>query len=146
MSKFRYRMENILNINEKLEKQAQISFNRAKDNYYQENTALENLKSRRTNYEIELKTLLNSNLNIEEISNSKTYIHSMDHKVEQQEHTVKKSIALMEKERDILTAYNLERKKHERLKEKAFDLYRIEENRAEMKEIDELVTFKNDKN
>lgn len=145
MPKFKYRMENILSINEKLEKQAQIRFNRAKETVRHENEVLQNLKTRKTSYENELKTLLSNNLDLMEIGNSKSYIQSMHHKVEWQEDNVKKSKTVMEKEREILTAYNIERKKHEKLKEKAWEEYKIEENKTEMKEIDELVTFKKDK-
>lgn len=47
----------------------------------------------------------------------------------------------LERARERLAEVRMERKTHEKLKEKAFDAFLMEEKRQESKEIDELTSY-----
>ena len=55
MARFRYRMQNILDISEKLESQAKIAYSLASQALLEEQEKLQQLIIRRAQYEMELK-------------------------------------------------------------------------------------------
>ena len=62
--------------------------------------------------------------------------------VSQQVQVVEQWRSIVLKAREVLNEAMKERKIHEKLKEKAFDEFRQEENKKEQKEIDELVSYR----
>ena len=58
MAKFKYRMQNILDVKLKLESQAKIAYSAANQKYLEEQNKLQELMIRRVGYEKELKDFL----------------------------------------------------------------------------------------
>ena len=141
MARFRYRMQSILDIKEKMETQAKQEFADAKNALDREIEKLEELKKRKTGYELEAKKLLQDELNIREIIENKSAIIKMEELITGQQMRVKRAEGLLEKARLKLQEVMTERKTHETLKEKAFEEFMLEENRAESKSIDELTSY-----
>ena len=141
MSKFIYRMQNILNIKYKLEDQAKTEFMIANQILREEEEKLERLKDRKAGYEENVRQLLRKNLQVERIKENQEAIVRMKEFIIEQMACVKEAQYQVDLKAEKLTELRKERKAQEKLKEKAFESFLQEENARESKEIDELVSF-----
>ena len=141
MAKFKYSMQNILEIKMKLETQAKNEFSIANRKYQTEKDRLDELVLKRVGYETRLKESLCGELNIRDINNLKKDINSIKSAIRTQLSNVKKAEDELEIKRYALNELMKERKTHEKLREKKFDEFQKEERDNESKEIDQLVSF-----
>lgn len=142
MAKFKYRMQSILNIKEKLEEQAKNDFAAARARLDEEEEKLEKLKQRKADYEEEGRRMRLSALNILDLNDNKNAIDTMDEYIAIQQIEVNRANAFLEEARVRLTEAMQEAKIHQRLKEKAFEAFKKEINAEEAKEIDELTSYR----
>ena len=141
MSKFIYRMQNILNIKYKLEDQAKTEFMLANQVLREEEEKLETLKVRKKGYEEAVRNLLQNQLQVDRIKENQEAIVRMEEFIRAQIIKVEEAARQVEIKAAKLTELMQERKAQEKLKEKAFEVFLQEENARESKEIDELVSF-----
>ncbi len=141
MKKFRYSMENLLQIKRKLEDQARIAYGTARLRLTREEEKLEQFKQRKTSYEDELRSLQTAKLNILQIRQCEHAIEQMKESIKQQATVVRNAAHRLEVSRIRLNDAMVERKTQDRLKEKALDEYMLEFDAEERKEIDELNSF-----
>ena len=141
MAKFKYSMQNILEIKMKLETQAKNEFSIANRKYQTEKDRLDELVLKRVGYETRLKESLCGELNIRDINNLKKDINSIKSAIRTKLFNVKKDEDELEIKRYALNELMKERKTHEKLREKKFDEFQKEERDNESKEIDQLVSF-----
>lgn len=141
MAKFKYSMQNILEIKMKLETQAKNEFSIANRKYQTEKDRLDELVLKRVGYETRLKESLCGELNIKDINNLKKDINSIKSAIRTQLSNVKKAEDELEIKRYALNELMKERKTHEKLREKKFDEFQKEERDNESREIDQLVSF-----
>lgn len=142
MAKFQYRMQNILNIKYKLEEQAKQVFSQAQSRYQQELNKLEVLKQRKSAYQEEMRGYARKKLNIRELEHCNQSIKILDEAIKEQKEQVFRAMADMDRAREQLRAVMQERKTHEKLKEHQFEAFKQELNAEEMKEIDQLVSYR----
>ena len=117
MGKFVYRMQNILEIKDKMEQQAKNEFAAENIRVLEEEEKLAMYMRKREDLESEgKKLLLADRLSILDIEENKRLVAKMQKAMQ-------------------------ERKTQEILKEKAFDVFLQEEKAAESKEIDELTSY-----
>lgn len=135
-------MQNILNIKQKMESQARMEFSAARMRLSEEEEKLICLHERKDMYLLEGRKLLATNLDVQKITENKTAIICMNEYIEIQILEVRAAEKNLEIVRVRLQAVMQERKMHERLKEKAFDEFMLEENARESKVIDELVSYR----
>lgn len=141
MAKFVYRMQSILNIKEKMEEQAKQAFAAANHQLKIEEERLERLKKRRVEYLEEgavLRQQLLDPVKLQENVSALDYIKGAI--IEQRIH-VRKAEEAVERAREVLQEYMIERKTHEQLKEAAFEEFKVELAKEESKEVDELVSY-----
>jgi flagellar FliJ protein len=141
MARFRYRLQNVLNIKEKMEDQAKQEFSTARMLLDDEEEKLMSLKQKKSTYEEKAKELLSGKLNVREIETNKNAILVMDNYIAAQRIQVDKARHRLENARERMTVAMQERKTQETLREKAFEEFLREENRAESKVIDELTSY-----
>jgi len=141
MAKFIYRMQSILDIKIKLETQAKMQFAGAKHALDVEEEKLENLKRRREGYFEEARSLRNNSLNVKQLRDNKTAIQTMDNFIEEQKGQVRLAQEKLEEARVKLKEIMQERKIQEKLREKSFEDFLMEENHRESKEVDELTSY-----
>ncbi len=141
MAKFRYRMQNVLNIKISMERQAKQQYAEANMRLRQEEEKLNTLIRRKFEYEKKARALLTDSLNVREIMENNQAIVRMDEYIKVQRAQVAIAQKNLEKARIRMTEVMQERKTHERLREKAFDAFLEEEKHHESKEIDELVSY-----
>lgn len=141
MAKFVYRMQNILDIKQKLETQAQMTFALANRRYMEEQQRLQEQLVRRMGYEKKLRDSMEGTIDVRTVMNARTDLNAMKTIVRRQMMEVYKAEREMESARAALNAVMQERKVQEKLREKAFDAFKKEIAAAEVKEIDELVSY-----
>ncbi len=141
MARFRYRMQSILDIKEKLESQARQELAAAQAALREEEERLEALKERKAGYEEEAAGLLSGTLRVREIEENKTAILKMDEYILLQTERIKTAQKQVDRARERLQEVMQERKMHEKLREHAFEAFLDEEKKQEGKEVDELTSY-----
>jgi flagellar FliJ protein len=141
MAKFVYRMQNILDIKNKLETQAKTAYAAASQVLRQEEEKLAGLYQDIQDYQERIRGCKEQTLNIQELKWCHEAIEIKKLQVEQQKVVVSKAERNLELARIRLNEVMVERKTHEKLKEKAFEEFKKELEDAEKKEIDELVSY-----
>ncbi len=142
MAKFIYDMQNLLNLKEKLEEQKKAAFGVAKAKLDEEEKKLENLFRKKEYYQNALVECFSSNLDLIAIQKNENAIKVIQTNIEQQKIVIKQAERQVDFARVQLTEAMKERKTHEKLREKAFEVFKVELLHEESKEVDELVSFK----
>ncbi len=141
MARFRYSLQNILDIKLKIETQAKQEFSTAKNRLDEENEKLEELYRRKANYEEEAKHLLMGVLRVKDIEDNKSALLRMDEYILQQQNQVALAEKMLNTAREKLAEVMKERKTYEVLREKAFEEFLQDENKQESKTVDELTSY-----
>ena len=142
MSKFRYRMQSILDIKLKMETLAKQDFAAAMTKLNDEERKLEGLKARKLGYEQEARRLLSDTLSVQDIQENNNAIARLEEFIEEQKEQVEAARRNLEREREKLAEAMKERKVHENLKEKEFEEFIQEENKSENLVTDELTSYR----
>lgn len=141
MAVFRYKMQGILDIKEKLENEAKQEFAQANMRLENEKQKLIELQKRRSVYMEEGVRLRMSLIDVRKIRENKMAVLKMDDYIRDQMKEINKAAKAVEKARITLQELMKERKAHEKLKENAFQDFLKEEQAEESKAIDELTTY-----
>ena len=141
MAKFVYRMENILNIKYKLEEQAKQEYMTVRVRLNEEEEKLNALQNRKQEYFAQYRDLLKERLDVLQIETCKEAILLMDEYIAAQEQVVARVEEELEQAIAKMKEVIKERKIHEKLKEKQFEIFLQELNQEEMKEIDQLISY-----
>ena len=134
-------MQNILEIKEKLEAQEKAAYSMANARLMEEQEQLQRLLSHREEYERQFKELQEGALDIREIQICKNAINSMKSLIRDQMIAVHTAQRNLEMARQRLNEVMKERKTHENLKEKAFEVFKEELAAEDKKMTDELVSY-----
>ena len=141
MAKFVYKMQNILDIKNKLETQEKTAFAIEVQKLRTEEERLERIRKEIEYYEELIRGQGENKINILEL---KRCNEALEYK-KNEEKTQIQHVKLAEKNVDIargrLNKVRVERKTQDVLKEKAFEEFVKELNESEKKEVDELVSF-----
>ncbi|MCR5651896.1 MAG: flagellar export protein FliJ [Lachnospiraceae bacterium] len=141
MAKFIYRMQNILNIKEKLEEQARNEYAAQRAALNEAEEEEERLKQEKSRYEEEGRRIRNSKLNLRDIEENANSIAILEGFIREQHKAVLKEEKKLEERRAELEDAIKERKIQDKLKEHAFDEFKADLNREEAKEIDQLTSY-----
>lgn len=141
MAKFRYKMQGILDIKEKLETRAKQDFAEANRKLAEEKEKLASLQSRKAAYMEEGKALRMEHIDVRKIKENKLAVMKMDEYISNQIIQINQAAKAVERTRAALQELVQERKAHEKLKENAFAEFMKEELSQESKEIDQLTTY-----
>jgi len=141
MAKFVYRMQNILDLKQKLEEQEKANFGMATAKFNEEQQKLRELMIKQAGYENRLKQLSIGAIDIKEIKTCKNAITSMKVALRDQMIELSKAQKAMENARKKLNEVMMERKMHEKLREHAFEEFLDQIDYEESKVTDELVSY-----
>ena len=142
MKKFRYSMQSLLVIKQKLEEQAKAAYAAAKLRLNEEEEKLTALQRQREVYVEEKRQVMATRLDVPKLNRLQLAIEAMDERISRQKQNIKKAEAAMHAAEERLVESMTERKTQERLRENAFEVYRQEMNAEEQKEIDERTSFR----
>ncbi len=141
MAKFRYRMQSILDIKRKMETQAKMEFGQAQGRLLEEQERLEQLYQRKESYLEEARQIRMNSLNVRELRDNEYAMARIEEFIASQMEQVRKAEEEVEAAREKLKEVMMERKTHEKLREKAFEQFMRDENANESKEVDELTSY-----
>lgn len=142
MGRFIYRMQNILEIKDKMEQQAKNEFAAENIRVLEEEEKLQMFVRKREDLETEgKKLLLADRLSILDIEENKKLVAHAGEQIRAQTIQVRMAHKRLEEKRVKMQKAMQERKTQEILKEKAFEVFLQEEKAAESKEIDELTSY-----
>ena len=141
MARFKFRMQNILNLKEKLETQAEMRFAQQRMVLNEAERAKELLLERKAALEEEAKRLRKDSLDLLEIQNNDLSRRLCAEDIVRSEEKIKREKKILELRRRELENVMKERKAQEKLREKAFERFLREEAAAESKTIDELTSY-----
>lgn len=141
MAKFRYKMQGILDVKEKLETRAKQDFAEANQKLAEEQEKLAVLQTRKAAYMEEGIALRMERIDVRKIRENKMAVMKMDEYIAKQIIQINQAAKLVERTRAALQELVQERKAHEKLKENAFAEFMKEELNQESKEIDQLTTY-----
>lgn len=141
MAKFKYGMQNILNIKEKLETQARNEFAEARLHLDEEEEKMQLLIDRRTFYEAEGRSMRENAINIQDLIDNQYAVDRMDEYIADQQLNIDEAEKLLERARIKLQEAMQETKIHAKLREKAFEEFKKELIAQESKEVDELTSY-----
>ena len=142
MAKFVYRMQNILDVNTKLETQAKNEFAVQSARVAEEEQRLAAYEERSLAYRVQLKELSTGELDTFKIKETQAAIDSMKYVIDRQKIQLAHENRILEEKRIALSEARQEVRTHEKLKEKQFLQFMAEEAAKESKEIDELVSYR----
>lgn len=141
MAKFIYSMQNILNLNEKLEDQAKMAYASQQAVVNEEEEKEQRLRDRKAAYEDEARRIREDSVNVKEMMLNANAISIMGELINEQHGVVLKEEEVLEVRRAALEEAMKDRKTQEKLKEKAFDVFKQELAMEESKEIDQLTSY-----
>lgn len=142
MAKFIFKMESILSIKCKLEDQAKAEYGIEVARLREEERKLEMLVAKKEAYQAALTEAVQDALNIREIKDLENSVENAKYNINVQKFVIKQQQQRVDQAREKLDNAMKERKTYEKLKEKAFEQFKLEIEAQERKEIDELVSFR----
>ncbi len=134
-------MQNILNLNEKLEDQAKMAYASQQAVVNEEEEKEQRLRDRKAAYEDEARRIREDSVNVKEMMLNANAISIMGELINKQHGVVLKEEEVLEVRRAALEEAMKDRKTQEKLKEKAFDVFKQELAMEESKEIDQLTSY-----
>lgn len=142
MAKFIFKMESILSVKQKLEEQAKADYSIEIMKLRQEEEKLSELKKRKDSYQTKLYEAVMDTLNVLEIKILEDSVENIKYNIKLQLIVIANQQKNVDRAREKLDNAMKERKTYEKLKENAFEEFKLEINAEEQKEINELVSFR----
>ena len=142
MAKFVFKLESILSIKYKLEEQAKTEYGLELARLRLEEEKLARLEEKKQGYQRKLKDAVQNYLDVNHIRELQSSVEYVKYNMSLQRLVIKAQEQRVEEARRKLDEAMKERKTFEKLKEKAFEQFKIELEAQERKEIDELVSFR----
>lgn len=142
MAKFIFKMENLLSIKYKLEEQAKAEYGMELARLREEEQKLALLVAKKEEYQERLTDAVQDALDIREIKALENSVEHAKYNINVQKFVIQQQQQRVERAREKLDDAMKERKTYEKLKEKAFEEFKIEIEAQERKEVDELVSFR----
>ena len=142
MAKFIYRLQGTLSLKEKLEEQKKMEYGHAIAKLESEKQRLLELEEEQNLCVDQFRTTVSKSINQLKVQQYNSYIKILKVRVKEQMKVIAVAEKNVEKKRTELMYAVQERKKLEKLREKAFEEYLSEEKIAEQKAVDEIVSYK----
>ena len=142
MAKFIFKLESILSIKTKLEDQAKAEYGIETMKLREEEHKLTLLENRKSGFEQQLFEAVSDRLVILSIKRLEDSVENLKYNIKLQIIVIRKQEERVAQARAKLDNAMKERKTYEKLKEKAFEQFKMEIEAQERKEIDELVSFR----
>lgn len=136
--KYAYRFEKILTVREQEKNETEIAYKESVRTFEEVATKLYELLKKKEdllNYQQERLTI---GASIDEVSHYAKFIDSMEKMIESVQQKVIQARAKMQWHEEKLLEKNLEVRKFEKMKENDFELFKEEQNRLEVIQLDEL--------
>lgn len=142
MAKFKYRLQNILNLKYKLEDRQKLILASVRLKLREEEEELEHLYQRKKEYEKAIREASKDKLDIDILKILRENYAIIDYYIMEQKKVVTRAESVVEYEEEKMISAMKERKIQEKLREKSLEKFKLEESHDENIVIDELVSYK----
>lgn len=142
MPRFQFRLQQYLGVKEQIEEQKELEYARALRQVEEEKAELRRMVQERQDAIDNMRQALQRNISPVEIRRYNNTIERLKHHILVQEERVKAAEKFAEEKRQELVQAMKDRKALEIVREKALEEFNLEQNLAEQKQVDELVSFK----
>lgn len=141
MAKFFFRMQNILQIKQKLEEKQQLEYKDALQNRNKQKQKMDQMREVIQSETIRFQKKQENRFFLRELIQVQDRIHFYHRRLKEENDVLKKLEEIVLDKRQILIEAMRERKIYEKLREKALEKYFEEEKLAELKQMDERASF-----
>jgi len=141
MARFRFKMDSLLKLRENLEEQKKNEFGKAAAELERQKRTLARLNDEKSSMVQAFQVAVKEQIDPLKSDMFNKYIKLVSRRIEEQIAVVKKAEVFLEEKRVELVEATQEKKKLEKLKEKQFQQYLIDEKREEQKITDEVVSY-----
>lgn len=141
MAGFKFRLQSFLNVKEKVEEQKKLEYGKALNKLEEEKNVKIMLQNEKTSVIDSLKNRMSNTLNPLELQRYNHYIKLLKNKIRNQDIVIEIAEKEAEKKRTELVKVMQERKMLDILKDKDRFEYFKEQQRAEQKIVDEIVSY-----
>ena len=136
--KYAYRFEQILTVREQEKNETEIAYKESVRAFEEVATKLYELLKKKEDIIFYQQERLTIGASIDEVSHYAKFIDSMEKTIDNVQKKVVQARAKMNWHEEKLLEKNLEVRKFEKMKEKDFELFKEEQNRLEIIQLDEL--------
>lgn len=138
MTTYQYRFDSILLVKEQQKNEIELAYKEAVKHFENVATGLYDALKKKENLIMFQQEKMLTGLSIQEMHQNAHFLSSMEKKISELQNQVVQSRSKMEWFEEKLLEQTLECRKYEKMREKDFELFRIEEDRLEMLQLDEL--------
>lgn len=138
MVQYTYRFERVLTLREQEKQQAEIAYKESVRNFETVATRLYELLKQKENLIDFQNEQLKKGSKISEIHHFATFLESLEKTIADVQEKVIQARAKMNWHEQKLIEKNMEVRKLEKMKERDFEFFKEEQNRTEMKQLDEI--------
>ena len=142
MARFNFRLQQFLGVKEQIEEQKELEYAKAIRKWEEEKALLVKLNADLAQQISDLRNQVMSAIDPLEIKFLNNSIDRLKFHIKHQEERVAAAEAYMDNKRIELVEAMKERKALEIVRDNAHEAFRLEENLAEQKRVDELISFK----
>ena len=142
MPRFNFRLQGHLNLKSKIEDQRKLEYGQAVSELERERGLLARLELQRTDTISAFREGINERIKPQAASNFNSYLNWLKESISLQAENVTQAEEIVARRRAALAEAMKERKMLETLKEKHYEDFLREENLAEQKTIDEIVSYR----
>ena len=142
MARFQFRLQQYLGVKEQIEEQKELEYAHALRQVEEEKQRLRDMINQRQEAIENMRQMLQRHISTVEIRRYNNTIERLKHHILVQEQRVKAAEKFAEEKRQELIQAMKERKALEIVRDKAHEEFMLEQNLAEQKLVDELVSFK----
>ena len=142
MPRFNFRLQGHLNLKSKIEDQRKLEYGQAVSELERERALLARLELQRTDTISAFREGINEGIKPQAASNFNSYLNWLKESIRLQAENVTQAEEIVARRRAALAEAMKERKMLETLKEKHYEDFMREENLAEQKTIDEIVSYR----
>ena len=142
MPKFKFRLQSVLGIKEKVEDLKRNEFGKAVSQLALEQKKKADMEDAKTANIASLKNSIETGISPEDIRQHNVYTDMLKRAIKQQEQVIIRAEAYVEEKREELVEAMRDRKTLETLKDNDYEEYLAEEKKAEGKVVDEIVSYR----
>ena len=146
MAKFNFNLQNFLHVREKLEEQKKMEFGYAIAEFELQKRKKAALLQERTDTMDAFKENMASRIDPTALTGYSGYVETLKGRITARQQQVEKASAFVEVKRVELAESMKNRKMIEKLKENQYETFQKEEMIAEQKQVDEVVSYRFNKN
>lgn len=142
MAKFIFKMEQLLNIKRQLEASVKNELANAIRSLEYEKQLLKDLESSRIDYKNDIKQSMQEGIAVQKLKEFNAFMEALDTKIINQKKEVKDAQKVVDNIREKLVSVVKEKKILEKLKEKKYQEYILEQQKKDELELSEIANYK----